>query len=284
MSFPKEFLWGVATSAYQIEGAVGEGGKGASVWDRFSKVPGRIADGSTGERACDHFHLFREDVALMADLGIPCYRFSLSWPRLLPDGRGRLNPDGAAFYDRLIDALLEKGIRPSSRSFTGIIPARSPCAGAGPRRTARNGSPTMPPCARAALATGCWISSRSTNPSALSAWGMSPASMRRGLGCHPRKPCPWDTMCCGRMRWRCQALRAEAPGCRVGYAPCGNPAIPQTPADVDAARRAYFSMPRDAERWYWNVSWWSDPVMLGRYPEDGWRCTALPAAGMGKGP
>ena len=66
-----------------------------------------------------------------------------------------------------------------------------------------------------------------------------------------------------------QALRAEAPGCRVGYAPCGNPAIPQTPADVDAARRAYFSMPRDAERWYWNVSWWSDPVMLGRYPEDG---------------
>ena len=110
MSFPKEFLWGVATSAYQIEGAAGEGGKGTSVWDRFSKVPGRIADGSTGERACDHFHLFREDVALMADLGIPCYRFSLSWPRLLPDGRGRLSPDGAAFYDRLIDALLEKGI------------------------------------------------------------------------------------------------------------------------------------------------------------------------------
>ena len=71
MSFPKEFLWGVATSSYQIEGAAGEGGKGASVWDRFSKVPGRIADGSTGERACDHFHLFREDVALMADLGHP---------------------------------------------------------------------------------------------------------------------------------------------------------------------------------------------------------------------
>ena len=124
MSFPKEFLWGVATSAYQIEGAAGEGGKGASVWDRFSKVPGRIADGSTGERACDHFHLFREDVALMADLGIPCYRFSLSWPRLLPDGRGRLNPDGAAFYDRLIDALLEKGIRP----FVTLFHWDYPCA------------------------------------------------------------------------------------------------------------------------------------------------------------
>lgn len=86
MSFPKEFLWGVATSAYQIEGAVGEGGKGASVWDRFTKVPGRIADGSTGERACDHFHLFREDVALMADLGIPCYRFS---PLLAPPAARR---------------------------------------------------------------------------------------------------------------------------------------------------------------------------------------------------
>lgn len=79
-----------------------------------------------------------------------------------------------------------------------------------------------------------------------------------------------------------QALRAEAPGCRVGYAPCGNPAIPQTPADVDAARRAYFSMPRDAERWYWNVSWWSDPVMLGRYPEDGWRCTGATCRRDGK--
>ena len=124
MSFPKEFLWGVATSAYQIEGAAGEGGKGASVWDRFSKVPGRIADGSTGERACAHFHLFREDVALMADLGIPCYRFSLSWPRLLPDGRGRLSPDGAAFYDRLIDALLEKGIRP----FVTLFHWDYPCA------------------------------------------------------------------------------------------------------------------------------------------------------------
>ena len=124
MSFPKEFLWGVATSAYQIEGAAGEGDKGASVWDRFSKVPGRIADGSTGERACDHFHLFREDVALMADLGIPCYRFSLSWPRLLPDGRGRLSPDGAAFYDRLIDALLEKGIRP----FVTLFHWDYPCA------------------------------------------------------------------------------------------------------------------------------------------------------------
>ena len=97
MSFPKEFLWGVATSAYQIEGAVGEGGKGASVWDRFSKVPGRIADGSTGERACDHFHLFREDVALMADLGIPATAFPSPGPACCPTDAGGSTPTAPRF-------------------------------------------------------------------------------------------------------------------------------------------------------------------------------------------
>ena len=269
MSFPKEFLWGVATSAYQIEGAAGEGGKGASVWDRFSKVPGRIADGSTGERACDHFHLFREDVALMADLGIPCYRFSLSWPRLLPDGRGRLSPDGAAFYDRLIDALLEKGIRP----FVTLFHWDYPCALA-----VRGGwaSPDSPEwfadyAALCARSFGDRVLDFITinEPQCFIGLGHVTGEHAPGLRLPPSETVPMGHHVLRAHALAVQALRAEAPGCRVGYAPCGNPAIPQTPADVDAARRAYFSMPRDAERWYWNVSWWSDPVMLGRYPEDG---------------
>ena len=269
MSFPKEFLWGVATSAYQIEGAAGEGGKGASVWDRFSKVPGRIADGSTGERACDHFHLFREDVALMADLGLPCYRFSLSWPRLLPDGRGRLNPDGAAFYDRLIDALREKGIRP----FVTLFHWDYPCALA-----VRGGwaSPDSPEwfadyAALCARSFGDRVLDFITinEPQCFIGLGHVTGEHAPGLRLPPSETVPMGHHVLRAHALAVQALRAEVPGCRVGYAPCGNPAIPQTPADVDAARRAYFSMPRDAERWYWNVSWWSDPVMLGRYPEDG---------------
>lgn len=110
--FPKDFLWGVSTSAYQIEGAAREDGRGESIWDRFSHTPGKTRDGHTGDIACDHYHRYREDVQLMCDLGINTYRFSLSWPRLIPTGDGPLNPQGVDFYDRLIDSLLEAGIQP----------------------------------------------------------------------------------------------------------------------------------------------------------------------------
>lgn len=110
--FPEGFLWGVATSAYQIEGAWNEDGKGPSIWDTFAHTPGKIRDGSTGDVACDHYHRWREDIALMKELGLKAYRFSVSWPRVIPQGRGPLNPKGLDFYDRLVDGLLEVGIVP----------------------------------------------------------------------------------------------------------------------------------------------------------------------------
>jgi beta-glucosidase len=106
------FLFGAATSAYQIEGATSEDGRGLSIWDVFARKPGAIADGSTGDVACDHYHRYSEDIALMRWLGLQAYRFSVAWPRILPEGRGRINPKGLAFYDRLVDALLEAGITP----------------------------------------------------------------------------------------------------------------------------------------------------------------------------
>ncbi len=112
LRFPEGFLWGTATSAYQIEGAAQEDGRGPSIWDDFCRVSGAIADGSDGSVACDHYHLYREDVALIRQLNLKAYRFSISWTRILPEGRGALNPKGIAFYDRLVDALLENGIRP----------------------------------------------------------------------------------------------------------------------------------------------------------------------------
>jgi beta-glucosidase len=111
-SFPSGFLWGAATAAYQIEGAWNADGKGESIWDRFCHTSGRIANDDTGDVACDHYHRWREDVGLMKELGLQAYRFSVSWSRVLPDGRGSANPVGLDFYERLVDALLEASIEP----------------------------------------------------------------------------------------------------------------------------------------------------------------------------
>ncbi len=110
--FPGEFLWGAATASYQIEGAWNADGKGESIWDRFSRTPGKVTNGDTGDVACDHYHRYQEDVALMRRLGLKAYRFSTSWSRVLPNGRGPVNPRGLDFYDRLVDALLAANIQP----------------------------------------------------------------------------------------------------------------------------------------------------------------------------
>ncbi len=112
IEFPKDFLWGAATSSYQIEGAWNEDGKSESNWDRFSHTSGHIIDKSTGDVAVDHYHRWREDVALMAELGLKAYRFSIAWPRVLPSGWGKVNPAGLGFYSRLVDELLSHGIQP----------------------------------------------------------------------------------------------------------------------------------------------------------------------------
>jgi beta-glucosidase len=112
IKFPSNFLWGAATASYQIEGAWNVDGKGESIWDRFSHTPGKITNGDTGNVACDHYHRYLEDISLMRDLGLKAYRFSVSWPRVLPSGFGRVNLPGLDFYDRLTDALLAANIEP----------------------------------------------------------------------------------------------------------------------------------------------------------------------------
>ena len=112
-TFPKDFFWGTATSSYQIEGAPNKDGKGLSVWDTFSHKEGNIKNGDTGDIACDHYHLWPKDIELLENLGVNSYRFSISWPRILPTGRERIpNQSGLDFYSRLVDNLLEKGITP----------------------------------------------------------------------------------------------------------------------------------------------------------------------------
>ena len=120
--FPQGFRWGTATSAYQVEGATREDGRGPSIWDTFARDPGRIRDGATGESGVEHYRHYREDVALMKSLGARSYRFSIAWPRLFPAGRGTLNPKGLAFYDRLVDELLERGIEPFATLYHWDLP------------------------------------------------------------------------------------------------------------------------------------------------------------------
>jgi beta-glucosidase len=134
LRFPDGFVWGTATAAYQIEGAVTADGRGRSIWDTFSHQPGRICDGTTGDVTCDHYHRSAEDVALLADLGVTGYRFSIAWPRIVPTGRGAVNQAGLDFYARLVDALLAHGIAPLATLYHWDLPQPLQDAGGWPHR------------------------------------------------------------------------------------------------------------------------------------------------------
>ncbi|MFN8636628.1 MAG: GH1 family beta-glucosidase [Chloroflexota bacterium] len=131
---PADFIWGAATASYQIEGAAKEDGRGESIWDRFSHTPGMVRDGDTGDVACDHYHRWREDIAIMRELGLAAYRFSIAWPRILPDGTGAVNEVGLDWYERLVDGLLEAGIQPWATLYHWDLPQALQDRGGWPAR------------------------------------------------------------------------------------------------------------------------------------------------------
>lgn len=135
LHFPENFIWGAATASYQIEGAWNEDGKGESIWDRFSHTPGKILNNDTGDVADDHYHRYREDVALMKNLGLKAYRFSISWPRILPMGIGKVNQPGIDFYSRLVDEMLKAGIQPFATLYHWDLPQALFEAGGWPVRS-----------------------------------------------------------------------------------------------------------------------------------------------------
>ena len=271
MSFPKDFLWGAATASYQIEGGWREGGKGPSIWDDLThERRGFILDGSSGDEACDHYHRFREDVALMAGLGIRNYRFSVSWPRILPEGTGRVNPEGIRFYSDLVDCLLEHGIRPFVTLYHWDLPRGIYQRGAWLNEE-------MPEWFAAyvrevALALGDRVKDFLTINEPQCVIGLGYVSCEQA----PAVKLPArDIVRMSHILMKChgravQVLRETVPGVRVGYAPCSGPVLPasEKPEDVEAARRAYFAVPGDPERFTWSPAWFSDPVMLGGYPQD----------------
>ena len=272
MQFPKDFLWGTATSSYQIEGAVNEDGKGKSIWDVFTRAPGAVKDRSSGDMAIDHYHRFREDIRLMAQMGIRNYRFSIAWGRILPDGTGKVNEKGLAFYSELVDCLLENGIRPFCTLYHWDLPYALHLRGGWL-------NPEMPEWFAnytriVADALGDRVKDFITinEPQCIIGSGYALGVHAPGLKC-----CAADIvraahnlmLAHGRAT---QVLRAHVPGVRVGYAPCGDPCVPYTnsPEDMEAARKEYFTVHIDEKVGpAWNIAWFSDPVMLGQYPADG---------------
>src|SRR6266487_4157598 len=134
LAFPPKFIWGAGTAAYQIEGAASDDGRGPSIWDTFSRTPGRVRNGDTGDRAVDHYHRYEQDVALMAQLGLRAYRFSVAWPRIQPDGRGPVNQRGLDYYRRLVDCLLDHDVEPWITLYHWDLPQALQDLGGWPQR------------------------------------------------------------------------------------------------------------------------------------------------------
>ncbi|WP_394845400.1 GH1 family beta-glucosidase [Pendulispora brunnea] len=258
-ALPKDFLWGVATASYQIEGAAREDGRAPSIWDTFSHTPGKVANGDTGDVACDHYHRWPEDLRLAKELGVDAYRFSIAWPRVVPLADGRVNEAGLAFYDRLTDALLEVGITPFPTLYHWDLPQAQQDRGGWPEReTAQRFADYA---AVVAKRLGDRISNWCTlNEPLCSAWiGHLDGSMAPGFT---------DLNAAVRASFHLhlghglavQALRAAVPKAKVGIVNNLSPILPGTDNEDDgaAAQRADGHVNR----------WWLDPIHGRGYPAD----------------
>lgn len=256
---PSDFVWGTATAAYQIEGAVREDGRAPSIWDTFSHTPGMVDGGDTGDVACDHYHRWPEDIALMRRLGAEAYRFSIAWPRVVPGGDGPVNEAGLAFYDRLTDALLEAGITPFPTLYHWDLPqALQDRGGWAERRTAEAFAEYADAVARR---LGDRITDWATlNEPLCSAWiGHLEGRMAPGLT---------DLTAAVRASYHLhlghglavQALRAAVPGARVGLVNNLTHCEPASDRDEDVAAAARADGHTNR--------WWMDSIHGRGYPED----------------
>ena len=268
-AFPADFAWGVASASYQIEGSATADGKGPSVWDMFCRKPGAVWGGQNGDVACDGYRLWREDVRLLKELGIRAYRFSLSWPRVLPEGTGAVNPKGLDFYSRFVDGLLEAGVEPWVTLFHWDYPLALYHRGGWLNRDSAQWFADYASSAAEALSdrVSHWMT-------------LNEPQCFIGLGLQTGYHAPGDQLRLDEvLRAGHHALLAHGMGVQairaaarspvyVGMAPVGVVAMPaaETSADIEAARRSTFSVIR---RDCFSTSWWMDPVFLGRYPQDG---------------
>ena len=269
MKFAKDFTWGAATSSYQIEGAACHEGGGRSVWDMLCSQPGKIANGDTGDVACDHYHRFENDVALMAEIGLQAYRFSISWPRVLPDGEGKINQAGLGFYSRLVDALLEKNITPWITLFHWDFPYALYCRGGWLNRDSADwfADYTRLVVDRLSDRVSHWITLN--EPQCFIGMGHQDGTHAPGM-----KMGISEVLLAAHNALRAhgksvQVIRANAKTeAVVGAAQASKISLPasEQPDDIEAARQHMFSV---RKKHVFNNAWFSDPMILGHYPEEG---------------
>ncbi len=269
MSFPKDFAWGAATAAYQIEGAANEDGRGPSVWDMFCRKPGAVWNGYTGDVACDHYHRYQEDVGIMKEIGLHAYRFSISWSRVIPEGTGAVNPKGLDFYNHLVDELLAANITPYITLFHWDYPYELYCRGGWLNPDSPNWFADYTDVVVDALSDRVMHWMTFNEPMCFI-----------GLGHQDGVHAPGDKLGFKQVLRAAhnvllshgkavQTIRAKSKThCQVGFAPLGRICIPATdrPEDIEAARQDMFAV---FNKTMWHNTWWMDPVYLGHYPEDG---------------
>lgn len=259
IAFPKDFLWGTATAAYQIEGAWNEDGKGESIWDRFSHTPGKIQQGDTGDVACDHYHRWRDDIGLLKELGLEAYRFSIAWTRILPDGRGKANPAGLDFYSRLVDVLLEAGILPFVTLYHWDLPQKLQDEGGWVVRSTAEAFVEYVDLVTRHLGDRVqnWITHN--EPS---------VTMRAGHIQGDHAPGIRDWAAALRVShhlllshgWSLPVIRRNSPGAQAGIVVDINRVLPASPSAAD------FEANRTDQGW--GVRWFLDPLYGRHYPAD----------------
>lgn len=270
MTFPNDFVWGCATSAYQIEGGHDADGKGPSIWDEFCRAAGRVRGGDTGETAADHVRRFKEDVAIMKSIGVHAYRFSVSWPRVVPDGVGDINERGLAFYDQLVDELIDAGIEPWLTLFHWDLPAGVQ------RRGGWLNQEVVDWFERYARTVVARLSDRVSHwmtfnePQVFIGMGYDKGEHAPGLRLampdlvrmtHNVHLAHGRAVCAIRELAKTSAMIGWAPECKIGV-----PHDVESAADCAAAIAFMAETGADPVR---SNTWWSDPVFLGTYPDDG---------------
>ncbi len=259
LKFPDGFTWGAATSSYQIEGAWNEDGKGESIWDRFAHTPGKIEDGTHGDVACDHYHRWRDDIALMKSLGLQAYRFSINWPRILPAGRGAVNQKGLDFYSQLVDGLLDAGIKPFVTLYHWELPQVLQDLGGWPARLSAEAFVELADTVSKKLGdrVNHWITINEP-------WCVSFLSHQ--IGEHAPGLKDWNAAIKASHHvllahgLAVPVIRGNAPRAEVGITLNFNPAVPASPSTADIQAANYYDG-------YFN-RWFIDPVYARGYPAD----------------
>lgn len=275
MEFPKNFLWGTAASAYQIEGRDTNDGKGDHIWNIYEREPGHIYENQTGDIACDHIHRFKEDVAIMKKMGLKAYRFSMDWSRLFAGGNRTGHETGVKFYSDLIDELLANGVEPFITMYHWELPYELYKKGGWLNRDIAEWFGEYAKLIAERFSDRVKYFFTLNEPQCFVGLGYLRGEHAPGVKAPLR-----DTFEMAHNALRAhgravQMLRAYAKQpIEVGFAPTCGMCYPETekPEDIEAARQMMFSMSlQPSDNWTWNVAWWSDPVLLGHYPEEGLR-------------